>query len=153
MKRTATLAAVALLAIAPLSAQNIMQDATWSFEAGVGSELEMGLRAQRNFNEYVSWDILHAKYAFDYNKGGNFNELTLTTGIRGYSPSFGPDLKAFAALDLGYGLSWPDAYSNFALDFSLGVYVWRNVYVGYGLGLLHHTDNHKDHVLRVGIDF
>lgn len=153
MKKTLSLAAMLICGAASLSAQQLMENATWTFEGGVGSELEVGVRAQHKFNEYVAWDILHAKYAYDYNKGGDFNELTLTTGVRGYSPSFGPDLKGFAALDLGYGLAWPDAHSNLAVDLTFGLYVWKNLYVGYGLGLLHHNGNHKDHVLRVGFDF
>lgn len=154
MKKIFSLIAVMLLGATSLFAQNPDKGLSWAVEGGIGSELEIGGRAQYNFNKYVAWDVLNAKYAYDY---GDFswNELTLTTGVRGFSPTFGPDLKAFAAIGLGYGLVWKDGSdSNFALDFTIGMYVWKGLYAGYGLGFMKHDAfKHKDHLLRVGYNF
>ncbi len=155
MKKIFSLIAVMLLGATSLFAQNPDKGLSWAVEGGIGSEFEIGGRAQYNFNKYVAWDILNAKYAYDYNKHGDGNELTFTTGVRGFSPTFGPNLKAFAALDLGYGLAFDGNYndSNFALDFTIGLYVWKGLYAGYGLGLLSNNGNHKDHLVRVGYNF
>lgn len=124
-------------------------------ELGAGTELEIGARGQYQFNKYLAWDVLSAKYAYDYNNHGDFNEFTIETGLRGFTPTFGPDMKAFAAIDLGYGLCWDKHWnnSNFAMDFTAGLYVWKGLYMGYGLGLLHNHGNHKDHLFRIGYEF
>lgn len=154
MQKILTLSAMMMLGTASMAAENFTKGLNWAAEAGVGTELELGLRAQYQFNKYLAWDVLHAKYAYDYNEHHDFNELTLTTGLRGFTPTFGPGLKAFAAIDLGYGLMWKDGNSsNFAMDFTTGLYVWKGLYMGYGLGLLHHDGNHKDHLFRIGYEF
>ena len=146
--------AVMLMGSASLMAQNPDKGLSWAVETGIGTEWEIGGRAQYNFNQYVAWDVLNAKYALDYGDGGNFNEVTITTGVRGFSPTFGPGMKAFAALDLGYGAAFKDGWNtnNFALDFTAGVYVIKGLYLGYGLGFLN-KGNHKDHLLRIGVNF
>lgn len=124
-------------------------------ELGVGTELEVGARGQYQFNKYLAWDVLSAKYAYDYNNHGDFNEFTIETGLRGFTPTFGPDMKAFAAIDLGYGVMFDSNYHTncFAMDFTAGLYVWKGLYMGYGLGLLHNHGNHKDHLFRIGYEF
>lgn len=156
MKKFLLMIAVVLLGASSLQAQSV-NDLKWAAEVGVGTELELGARAQYNFSEYLAWDVLHFKYAFDYNDGGNWNEMSLTTGLRGFSPSFGPDLKAFAAIDLGYGGMFGGIFSkydsNFAMDFTVGLQIKEHLYLGYGLGLMHHHGNHKDHLFRIGWTF
>lgn len=155
MKKMFVLLLVMVLGATSMKAQNTGKNPSWAAEFGIGSELELGARAQYGLNQYLSWDVLHLKYAFDYGDV-NFHELTLTTGLRGYSPTFGPKLKAFAALDLGYGgitSQYTDWTNCFALDFTIGLYVMKNLYVGYGLGVLANDGSHKDHVLRIGYNF
>jgi len=141
-----------------LGATSLMAQAPekgWSFagELGVGSELELGARAQYNFNKYIALDAPVLKYAYDY---GDFsvNEITIQAGVRGFSPTFGPDMKAFAALDMGYGNMFKDGnWSAFALDFTVGLYLYKGLYAGYGFGGLFHDGSHKDHLFRVGYNF
>ena len=84
----------------------------------------------------------------------NWNEFTLQTGVRGFTPTFGKGLKAFAAFDLGYGVAWKNASSShFALDITIGSYVWNGLYVGYGIGPLCGNGNHTDHLLKIGYEF
>ncbi len=152
MKKFLLMIAVVLLGASSLKAQSL-KDIKWAAEVGVGSELELGVRTQYNFNEYLAWDVLHVKYAFDYNEYNNFSEISFTTGLRGFSPSFGPDLKAFTAIDLGYGGTFDPYDSAFAMDFTVGLQFKEHLYFGYGLGLMHHHGNHKDHLFRIGWTF
>ncbi len=154
MKKFYSLLTVMLLGTASLMAQN---EKGWSYaaEVGVGSQLEIGGRAQYGLNEWLAIDVPVLKYNFDYGDW-NQHELKLMAGVRGFSPTFGPDLKAFCAVDLGYGgctSEYTDWHSAFALDVSVGLYVWKNVYLGYGFGMLSNDGKHKDHVLRVGLTF
>ncbi|MDO4211351.1 MAG: hypothetical protein Q4D23_06510 [Bacteroidales bacterium] len=153
MKKLFILATMALCA-SSLFAQND-GGLKMALEAGAGTEVELGARGQYQLNKYLAWDVLGAKYAYDYNKHGDFNEFTLETGLRGFTPTFGPGIKAFAAIDLGYGIMWRDGNTScFAMDFTTGIYVTRNIYMGYGLGLLHKDGgNHKDHLFRIGFEF
>lgn len=152
MKKIFTMMAALLLGASSMMAQK--DGVRVAIEAGAGTELEVGARAEYGFSKYLSWDILHAKYAWDYNKDYNFNEFTLTTGLRGFSPSFGPNLKAFAAIDLGYGVTFRDFTThNFALDFTVGLNLGKDWYVGYGLGYMANDGKHKDHLFRIGYYF
>ncbi len=101
---------------------------TFSIEAGLGNEIQAGLRAHLNFNKYLTWDMLGVQYAYDMwgddeqvlertennsHKFSNddkatfdpYNEIAITTGIRGFLP-LGRSAKLFAALNLGYGHVW-----------------------------------------------
>lgn len=145
--------AVVLLGAASAKAQN-PEGLSWALEAGIGTEFEVGGRAQYKLNNYLAWDVLNLKYAYDY---GDYavNEITLTTGLRGFSPKFDNGMRLFGALDLGYGNMFRDSHNTscFALDFTVGVYVTKNLYAGYGLGVLAKDGSHTDHLLRVGYNF
>lgn len=154
MKKIFSLLIVALVSCTAVMAQK-EKGMTWAVEGGIGSELELGGRVQYGFNQYLAWDVLNLKYAFDYGDV-NCHEWEVTTGLRAYSPSFGPKLKAFAALDLGYGgitNKYSDAAHCFALDFTVGLQVYKGLYLGYGFGGLFKDGNHKDHLLRIGYTF
>ena len=100
MKKLMILLVAVLMGSATASAQ-ITKGLTWAVEGGICSELELGVRAQYEFNKYLAWDVASVKYAFDYGDDCNAHEWEVTTGLRGFSPTFGPKLRAFAALDLG----------------------------------------------------
>ena len=93
--------AAMLLATVSLMAQN---EKGWSYaaELGVGSQLEIGGRAQNGLNKWVAIDAPVLKYNFDY---GDYNhhELKIMAGARGCSPSFGPDMNAVLGIVLGAG--------------------------------------------------
>lgn len=157
MKKVMIMLVAALMSCTTAMAK-MDKDITWAAEVGAGSELELGGRAQYNFCPYLAWDILNLKYAFDYDKHLNAHEWELTTGLRAFSPSFGPNLKGFAALDLGYGgikyaEEYIDAAHCFALDFTIGLQISDKVYFGYGFGGLFKDGNHKDHLFRIGYNF
>lgn len=143
-----------LLSSTAVTAQN---EKGWSHaaEVGVGSQLELGGRAQYGINEWIALDAPVLKYNFDYGDV-NSHELKIMAGARGFSPSFGPKLKAFIAIDMGYGgctsegTNWTSA---FALDVTTGLYLNKHLYMGYGFGMLSHDGKHKDHVFRLGWAF
>ena len=157
MKKLMLLVVVALMSTTMAMAQ-MEKVFSWAVEGGFGSEFEIGGRIQKNFNQYLAWDVVNLKYAFDYGNHLNAHEWELTTGLRGFSPSFGPNLKAFAAIDLGYGgmkvtEDHADAVHCFALDFTVGLQVYKGLYLGYGFGGLFNDGSHKDHLLRIGYMF
>lgn len=86
MKKILSMVVVMLLGVASMQAQNPDKGLSFALETGIGSEWELGARAQYNFNKYVAWDVVNLKYALDYNEHGNWNEFTIQTGVRGFSP-------------------------------------------------------------------
>ena len=155
MKKIFTMMAVMLLSATSLMAQNPDKGLSWAVEMGVGTELELGGRAQYNFNKYIAIEGV-AKYAFDYGDYSH-NEITLQAGARAFSPEFCSKnpMKAFLALDMGYGAAFKDGNNgnNFALDMTLGMYLYKGLYAGYGFGGLFNDGSHKDHVFRIGYNF
>jgi len=158
--------AVALVMAVSANAQNPEKGLSWGVETAIGTEWELGARAQYNFNKYVAWDVLNVKYAYDWDSEKiygtkftvNWNEIAITTGVRAFSPTFFNDkMKAFANLDLGYGAMFGgDLNGNtncFAVDFGVGLYVWKGLYAGYALEVLAHDGSHKDHLFRIGYNF
>lgn len=156
MKRFFSLAAAALLSMSAALAQTNEKGWSYALEGGVGSQLELGGRAQYGQNQYIALDLPVVKYNLDYTDGTS-HELKLMAGVRGYSPEFGPNLKGLLAIDLGYGgttSSQSDWTSCFAFDLTVGVHINRNLYAGYGFGMLTKDGGkHKDHVLRIGWNF
>jgi len=168
MKKTFTAFCALFLMSVSSMAQDNGKGLLWAAETGIGTELEVGMRGMYKFNKYLAWDILTLKYSFDYgnNLGDkNSHEGSITTGIRGFTPTFNQDkMRGFAALDLGYGADSfgpSDWNNNFVIDITIGAYVWKGLYVGYGLGLFHHdkdalpwTKEHQhDHNIRIGYSF
>lgn len=153
MKKILFLFAAMLLCSSTMKAQSEEKGLSWAVETGIGSEWELGARAQYGINKYLALEGV-VKYALDYNNGGNWNEISIQPGVRAFSPEFGPGLKGFAALDLGYGLMFDNNFhiSCFALDFSIGLQ-YKKIYAGYGLGTMHNDGSHKDHLFRVGFYF
>ena len=148
--------AVALVMSLAANAQNPDKGLSFAGELGVGSELELGVRGQYNFNKYFAVDLPVLKYAFDWRNTTANNEITIQVGARGFSPTFGPDMKAFAAIDMGYGVSFEDGghWNAFAMDFTVGMYVWKGLYAGYGFGGMFHNGHiPHDHVFRIGYNF
>ena len=155
--------AVALVMAVSANAQNPDKGLSWGVETSIGTEWELGGRAQYNFNKYVAWDVLNLKYAYDWESvsfmgvsaSTHWNEITATTGVRAFSPTFFNDkMKAFANLDLGYGVMFNDGSTHcFAIDFGVGLYVWKGLYAGYAFEALCNDGSHKDHLFRIGYNF
>lgn len=156
MKKFFTLIVAALLSTGAALAQTTEKGWSYALEAGVGTQLELGGRAQYGLNKYLAIDAPVVKYNLDYTDGTS-HELKLMAGLRGYSPEFGPNLKGLLALDMGYGgttAKHSDWTSCFALDLTVGLHINPNLYLGYGFGMLSKSGGkHKDHVLRVGWNF
>lgn len=145
--------AVALIMAMAANAQNPDKGFSAAAELGVGSELEVGVRGQYNFNKYFALDLPVLKYAYDYGHGSH-NEITIQVGARAFTPTFGPDMKAFTALDLGYGNLFKHGNTSaFAIDLSVGLYLYKGLYAAYGFGALCNDGAHKDHLFRIGYNF
>ncbi len=116
---------------------------TFSIEAGLGNEVQVGLRAHLNFNKYLTWDMLGVQYAFDLwgnskrRMNGDYsydrwtfdttNEIAITTGIRAFLP-LGRSVKLFAALNLGYGQVWAEEEQMYLRNEYYGGYYTHSRY-------------------------
>ena len=161
MKKFFSMVVVMLLGATSLMAQAPEEGLSYAVETGIGTEWQLGGRVQYNFNEYIAAEGV-LRYAYDWDRtkiwGTTFkthwNEITITAGARGFSPSFGPDMKAFANFGIGYGAMFNNGNTNcFAIDFGVGVYLWKGLYAGYGLEALCNGGSHTDHLVRVGYSF
>ena len=129
-----------------------------ALDFGVGTGVYAGLRYQVNFGKYFAWDVLSARYTYDYmgdenweRSGGYYadgapHELAITTGFRLFTPTFASGkLKAFLSAGVGYGASHFDNYyernSNYKGDewqhtavvpLTAGLYIKDKFYFGYG---------------------
>lgn len=155
---------------------------------GAGSAFDINFRWNHQFGrfQYLTWDILSFGYQADYTKDyddiDDWNErysdgvshtFKLTTGLRGFSPSFGNNMRVFAALNVGWGtelrdIQWrsdwryddewePDGnewLQHAAIDFTIGLQ-FNKCYIGYGINSLVAGDcpNSIDHVVRLGVRF
>ncbi len=154
MKKIFAFIATAMLSVGAATAQTTEEGWSYAAEVGIGSQLELGGRAQFGINEYVAIDAPVVKYNFDYGSA-NHHELKLMAGARGYSPEFGPKLKGVFAIDMGYGSIIYSGHwtSCFAMDITAGIQINKNLFVGYGYGMLSNKGSHGDHVVRVGWNF
>lgn len=162
-----------------LGSTNKVKKSTFGIELGLAKEVEVGIRFQRNFSKYVSWDILQFKYAYDYNEMNEkdlaLHKLSIMTGVRGFTPSFSKRrvVKFFASFDFGYGPmitrvteSYKDSHYQWynerdakesdhtcAMDFTLGLQL-KKWHLAYGLNSHRNGDvKDKEHTLRIGLDF
>lgn len=179
---------IILIAALSLSTSSLMAQEneyiTYPFKWGMGMEFGYGsdshfdiaVRGQYYINKYLTWDALQLR-AIDFGKNTidnrDYSERgSLTTGLRAYSPTFGPGLKAFASAGAGWGIYytwdkpekkftpiWKNHYynvtHNLAADFSAGLFVWNFLYVSYGCQLLHNNTRGNDvnHFVNVGVEF
>lgn len=158
-----------------LNEKETIKKTSRALEIGIAKEFEIGFRFQRNFNKYLSWDILGIKYAYDFSEGevvGDYysievdyrHEFSLTTGIRLFTPKIG-QMKFFAALDFGYQQDWQDCYysyygdkyglesrPHFLTEFSIGLQ-FKKFYLGYGLSKTTGDFRHTDQMVRLGFNF
>lgn len=135
---------------------------------GYGTALNVGVRGQYYINKNLTWDFLQYRAIGDFNNTLDshdyFNALSLTSGLRAYTPEFGRHFKAFAAAGMGWGFSytndkgestWYNKTHNFATDLSAGLFVWGGLYVGYNCQIIHNGScgTRVDHAATVGFEF
>ena len=65
MKKLIVMAVTMIMAVAA-NAQNPEKGLSFGVETAIGSEWELGVRGQYNFNKYIAWDVLNVKYAYDW---------------------------------------------------------------------------------------
>ncbi len=155
MKKTIAIAAIACSAM-QMQAQDIAKGMRFGAEFGIGSQVELGIRGEYAINQYLSWDVLTAKYAHELGDD-DANKFGLKTGLRGYTPTLFSNIRALMAIDLGYaGMTWEESdwHSGFGLDLTVGLNVYKNLYLGYGFsfGKYNHFKD-KDHTFRIGYLF
>lgn len=175
---------IIILAAFCLSTSSVMAQEVYPYKWGGGIEFNAGsgaafgatFRGQYYINKYLTWDMLQFRAYSEINNRIDSHdwseEFSLTTGLRAYTPTFGPGLKAFAAGGVGYGFyhtydkpeKWwgsprwkTDFYSsthNLSADLSAGLFVWQGVYVSYGCQIFHNNSrgNHIDHLFNIGFE-
>lgn len=126
------------------NAQTIEKKNQWAIEAGVGGNgattINLGIRWQRNFHPYVSWDILSANFVSNIDMISDVIMPQIMTGIRLYSPSFS-GMKVYAIGRAGYGGSVcsNEDYQGDGIVFEVGggLHLNKHLYIGYAY-------NHQD---------
>jgi len=191
MKRIAYIFFIALLSI-PVHAKkniyegldiygiensNVPKKSNFVFDLGVGKKIELGFHFQKNFNKYFAWDIVSLKYTADWQAGDwaaeeyLFNvshDLTLTTGVRAFTPSFASKkLKGFVSFGIGYGSAWincdnywryddetdTEQSNHCAIEMTFGLQFNDKLSIGYGLSSLPGDRSKLGSSLRLGIIF
>lgn len=154
-----------------LGTQKTVKKFTHLIELGLSKGFEASYKVQRNFNPYLTWDILGFKYALeddylpnDYEEGWDADlghKISIVTGIRAYTPKFG-QWRGFAALDLGYQHDFygacehdywwydevDDRKPHFISEFTIGLQ-YKKFHFGYGFTAP--NDAYNFHLLRFGL--
>lgn len=174
IKKTLLIAAFSLSTVS-LWAQEELQPYPLKWGAGIdlgyGTALDLTMRGQYYINKHLTWDVLQLRLLRDFSNNIDTKKyltgVSFTTGLRAYTPTFGPNLKAFAAAGVGCGyyhtqnkfFAMKSAYIfnetyNLAADFSAGLFVWQGIYVSYDCQLLHNGSrgNHIDHFVNLGFE-
>ena len=98
-------AAVATIFAMNANAQFIADVRLGSVASAGGFGLNVGY--QKSLTEFqgceIAWDVVNFEFAAPFNSPADFDQLSLKTGIRAFSPSFGNDkFRAYTNLALGY---------------------------------------------------
>lgn len=88
-----------------------------------GTDLNLGLRFNKMYTEYLGWDILKVAARSNTEDLGEDLSVEAMTGMRGESPVLFGNAKAYAHFDLGY---------LYAFDLEEGAFTWE---LGAGLKL------------------
>lgn len=168
-----------ILAISSVNAQKLYDDNfkknRFAIDLGIGSAkgangiFDLGVRYQKNFLPYLSWDAIGIKAMVDtdyFDELWTHTLLQAMTGVRGTSPCFYKNMSGYVALDAGYGYHIENDYGGVCCEFNLGLNLCKNVYVGYALnfqkanvetyvmGEVYSNDmKAKTHSLRIGFIF
>lgn len=125
---------------------------TFGVELGLGSQFEFSGRLQKQIlPTYLAWDVVTLKYSNEWSAlAGSWG---IKTGLRGFTPKFGPGVKGFAALDMGYSGLYGGGYlSAFGMDFTVGA-MWKHFSLGYGFNSAHNGGTAMNHFARIGFTF
>lgn len=173
-KKTFLLAALCLSATAVMAqVKNPFEKYDLGIELGYGydSSFNVAIRGQWHFNKYLTWDMLQIRRASDFNNTYDSHKWSdtyaITTGLRVYTPTFGPDMKLFASAATGWGYYYtcdkPEKWykeskkynktHNLDADFSGGLF-WKCLYISYSYQLLHNNSrgNYGNHFINIGIE-
>lgn len=122
-----------------VSKSNDLKKNQFAIELGVGSasdiNVDLGLRWQMNFSQYVAWDVLTFKALADVAYDDIFDAtiLELLTGVRGTSPVFFKNMSAYITAKAGYAVACQDIDGDgeFAFELGIGINLTHHLYVGY----------------------
>lgn len=106
--------------------------------AGGGDDIivDLGIRWQMNFGQYVAWDVLTLKALADVQYEDNIFDATalqLLTGVRGTSPVFYKNISSYLTAKAGYAVCSTDISGDgeFAFELGLGFNLGSHFYFGY----------------------
>ena len=136
-----------------------------SNDFGAEGAVGLGFHWERSYSSpYLAWDVLSVFWDAPFESPTDFGRLSLKTGIRGFSPKFYRNMRAYANLDLGYTMNYYPDYDyygyddgtefghGFGLEFGLGIRLTNHFAVGYALDWDSETKL-KGNYLRVSVLF
>lgn len=136
-------------------------------EVGVGriggcAGMDFSMRFQHDYSKYISWDCISLNTEFIFDKPSDFTQITFRTGLRGYSPYFYDEMRAYTNIAIGGGVNmYDESYykrrkvdicGTFSLNFGIGIQLTNHLYTGYALNWDVESQA-KAHLLQVGVVF
>lgn len=133
-----------------------------SNEFGSEGAFGLGFHWERSYSSpYLAWDVLSVFWDAPFEGPGDLGRISLKTGVRGFSPKFYRNMRAYTNLDLGYTMNYYyDEYyygdtefgHGFGLEFGLGIRLTNHFAIGYALDWDSETKL-KGNYLRVSVLF
>lgn len=96
-----------------------------------GTGVDLGIRYQHNYGQYVAWNIFNLKAMANTKDFGATVTPQLMTGLKGISPSFFKEMTGFVGFKGGYGYNIDGEDGGFCYEIELGVNLTRNIFIGY----------------------
>lgn len=90
-------------------------------EGAKGADLNLGIRFNKMFSEYVGWDIIKIGARSNTKDIGKYICAEALTGIRGESPVLFSNAKAYANFGLGYLYGFDAEKGGFAWEIGAGL--------------------------------
>lgn len=103
---------------------------TYTSSGASGTDLNLGIRVNKMFHEYVGWDIIKVGAHANTKDFGKTISVEALTGIRGESPVLFANAKAYANFALGYIHTIDPNKGAFEWEIGAGLKITPRINVG-----------------------
>lgn len=103
---------------------------TYTNEGAKGTDLNLGIRFNKMFSEYVGWDIIKIGARSNTEDLGEYICAEALTGIRGESPVLFSNARAYGNFGIGYLYGFDAEKGGLAWEVGAGLKLTRRFNVG-----------------------